>query len=175
MVIWLFTLCTACSASSPNTAIAPAELISEIQKVGATKVIRRYWGHPEWRNLVGNVASGERDWIDVALALIPASDAGSASELHDALFRALRKNPEYILRSLAIGKAPDGRSFSISDICDGRMDPLPAYENARKELEETRISLGKIQGEELQKKKGICMESLFSAGNNLKKYYEIDN
>ena len=33
----------------------------------------------------GQVASGDADWIKVAVALTPGSDAGSASELNDAL------------------------------------------------------------------------------------------
>jgi hypothetical protein len=47
--------------------------------------------------VIPGVASAQPDWIDVAQALYPGSDAGGREELEDALSEALLKAPYRVL------------------------------------------------------------------------------
>ena len=131
----------------------PSALIEEINKKGASQVIQSLWGQPSWYSVTGKIASGEAAWIDVAVALRAGSDAGSTSGLHSAMFLALSKNPVYVLRVLETADKQPYRSFLISDVCEGRVDPPSTYQEAIAELRRTRAALKKVQVKELQSKK----------------------
>jgi hypothetical protein len=63
----------------------PRAFLARIRHEGATAVIRSLWNTPAWNELTDRVSSGASGWVDVALDLGPGSDAGSTSELGDAL------------------------------------------------------------------------------------------
>lgn len=153
----------------------PIVLLGDIKKTGATEVINSLWGTPIWNQLTVKIASGEPCWIDVAIALRTGSDAGSTSELQDALFQALEKNPIYVLRTLNIEQTPPYSSFSVSNICEGRSDPLPTYKQAATELEVIKISVEYISEKDLQLKRKLCLKKIEEGGEHLKRFFGITN
>lgn len=171
--IWLSFSGIACAGSNLPISKNPSALIAEINKMGASQVIRTLWGKPDWYNVTERIASGEAAWIDVAVALRAGSDAGSTSELHSAMFLALSKNPDYVLRMLETAEKLPYRSFVLSDVCEGRVDPPPTYQEAVAELIRTKAAVEKVQAKELQSKRDICLTKLREGEGHLKRFFGV--
>jgi hypothetical protein len=105
------------------------------------------------------------------VALRAGSDAGSTSELHSAMFLALSKNPIYVLRVLEVTEKPPYRLFLLSNVCEGRVDPPPTYQEAIAELMRTRAAVEKVQAKELQSKKELCLAKLQEGEGHLKRFF----
>ena len=162
------------NAESFHHADGSSMLLQEIEKKGASAVVRRLWGQSDWEVLTRSIASGQPAWIDVALKLRGASDAGASSELHDALFEALGRNPTYILQVVGMNGAVYS-PVQLEDICRGRADPLTTYEEAIAELSRTTDAVEKVKNKKLQEKKNICIEELRSGKDDLAIFFGKKN
>jgi hypothetical protein len=113
----LFAL-IACAAQSGET-LAPSSLLAMINEKGARAVIDSLWGTTRWDTMIKGVASGDEAWLKVAVELAPGSDAGSASELRDAVAWALPHAPA---RVIAVAE----QSELFRDSCSGPPVDFPS-------------------------------------------------
>lgn len=93
-----------CSAEVSNSGKSwTIESIKDgISKHGARKTIDLvYKDHNAWTSVLVNVASGQEDWVKVAIQLYQGSDGGSAEMLILALGEALERNPGTVLKNIA--------------------------------------------------------------------------
>jgi hypothetical protein len=166
VVIWLVLSGAACAGSSTSTQQDASTLLEEVNSKGATAVVRSLWGKPAWQSVTEKIASGDAAWIDVALALRKGSDAGATSELHSAMFLALGRNPAYVLRTAE-------PQYSLSEICAGRVDPPPTFQEALAELTRTRAAVEQVQARELQSQKDLCLAKLREGEGHLKRFFGV--
>lgn len=76
----------------------PNAILSEIKNKGSIHVVRTLWKNwAQWDEVMKNIASGEKAWIEVAEQLHQGSDAGSSESLKIALALALPNSPENVL------------------------------------------------------------------------------
>lgn len=96
--------------------LTAVEVMKNIQALGPGVVIETLWKSGEnypndWDRVVEKIATGENDWLEVAKALKPASDAGASEDLNGALAVALVKRPVEVLFLAQMGP------FSVKDVC----------------------------------------------------------
>jgi hypothetical protein len=104
-------LCKAVAASGP--APTPASIELEIDRNGASATLNRlYRSDPEWSALMGGIASGTVEWLQIAKALHGDSDGGAAEQLVIAAGEALEHHPANVLTVL-------GGDIDVADICSG--------------------------------------------------------
>jgi hypothetical protein len=74
--------------------LKPETLLEEIKLKGArTVVFKLYDDSNAWDYILKEIATGDRSWLEVAVALHPGSDAGSSEMLTLAVGEALEHNP----------------------------------------------------------------------------------
>ncbi len=151
----------ACAFAAIAAEPAPASradaraLLDEVNRHGARRTVLRLQDDPrEWSNVIERVAAGRRGWIDVALALKPGTEAAAGVELRDAMFRALQRNPAYVLAHAQVG------GFPLAVLCLGRGNSLPAYEKAAAEFAAAKKALMQLQTGSLRFKKELCLGQL---------------
>jgi hypothetical protein len=106
-------------AAHSGEALAPSNLHALIKEKGARAVIDSLWGTAKWDSMIKGVASGDEVWLKVAVELAPGSDAGSASELRDAVAWALPRAPA---RVIAVAE----QSELFRDSCSGPPVDFPS-------------------------------------------------
>jgi hypothetical protein len=105
------------------------------------------------------VESGDRAWINVAVRLRAASDAGVSLMLEQALTMALPKSPALVLESLTQGE--DVSQFSLQVICSG--DTFLKDEPRGRVLawyKQSEHALAKLTQPSLKAKRDECLRSL---------------
>lgn len=102
----------------------------------------------------------------------PGSDAGSTSELKNALFTALGQNAKYVLRVLPMGES-DQNLLGLSEICRGRNDPLPNYTAAIAEQKTVEAAVEHVSDKALESKKRMCLAELRSGEADLKRLFDV--
>src|SRR5277367_4734875 len=90
------------AADSQPVALAhatPETLLTEIEEDGAAATIRtlNHGNANEWRHMLAQVETGSQSWLDVAIKLLAASDAGRTTDLYFALSIALTRNATGVL------------------------------------------------------------------------------
>jgi len=91
-------------ASFPTVAceVVPSEVIQSLQSKEPLEVIAHLWdaGECEEKLLTG-LASGKAEWINLAVALSPHTDAWASESLQDSLGEAMQRAPSRILPLMA--------------------------------------------------------------------------
>jgi len=152
---------------SPLAQTTAHKLLDEVEQNGARNTVQRlYENRPVWTKILENIASGQRQWIDLALSLKAGSGGGASIDLRDAMFRALARNPSYVL-----GHAQP--TYPLAMLCLGRAAPLPTYKEAVAELEAVKSALDKIQAEELRYKKDLCLAELQEGRARLRRFFGL--
>lgn len=78
--------------------LTPDEILAKAKANGADQVVREVWqSQAKVQILLRGVGSGNEAWLEAAKVIQPATDAGSAEELADALAEALINNPYSVL------------------------------------------------------------------------------
>jgi hypothetical protein len=117
LAVWLAIGC----ATTTNT--VPRSLLAEVRARGARAVVEELWEDGGgWSEFTQGVASGAAEWLEVAVALAPGTDAGATSELLVALFLALEPAPERTFRLFYPSsrvQAQLGSEFSLANVCGG--------------------------------------------------------
>jgi len=164
-IVWFTFSCTACAGSATDGSLTPELLLHDVDNRGASVVVRDLWNrHDPWNEVTKRIASGENAWIDVALALRKGSDAGASSDLRDAMFQALAKNPAYVLQHAE----PE---YPLSELCEGRVDPPSTYSEAIAEQVRTEKAVEQVRTIELQEKKELCLIKLREGEGHLKRFF----
>ena len=155
------------AVSTPFAQETPTMLMEQVRKMGPRCVVSNLWDkHGEWDRVMNGIASGQESWVELAIALYPGSDAGAATDLHDAMFQALGQNPTYVLRTAE-------PIYPVADLCAGRSDPLSTYKDAITEQEQTIIAVKTVKSEDLQPKKETCLSKLEEGKGHLKRFFGI--
>lgn len=100
IIATLITLLLPTAAYSAETPVikTPKEVIGAAKAKGPKRVVAELWTSRAWERYVyPGIASGEKQWLDVAVILKPGTDAGASEELNDALLLALLKQPDLVL------------------------------------------------------------------------------
>jgi len=102
------------AASAPSGSLSASTVAAEIQTVGASTVLRKYYDTPAWsKAIIPGVRSGAPTWLSVAMQLHTVSDAGSSEDLDLALYAALARAPFRVLPLLS--KLYGG---TVEDLCN---------------------------------------------------------
>jgi len=141
---------------SELTPVSSDSLLKLIRNLGPRAALERLWGTDHWQTLVSGVASGDADWIGVAEGLLPACDAGSTSELHDAVAWALPTAPSEVLRLVARKHSDWGI------VCGGPLVEFPA-EGSAIYFKEAIAAVARVEDKELQDTKHDCLTQLRAA------------
>lgn len=79
-------------------------VLGDIKSRGARAVVDSLWADGgQWDKVMTNIAGGTAEWLDVATALHPGTDAGASETLDEAIFLALKPAPVAVLRLLKDG------------------------------------------------------------------------
>jgi hypothetical protein len=170
MVLFLATSGAVLAAN--EAAQTPKLLLARIRVEGAATVVRSLWDTPRWSELTNQVASGDPDWVSVAMAISKGSDAGATEELADALFVALGQNPTYILRVLPTEES-DAVPLALSGVCSGRTDPLGTYAASIAEQRAAEAAVEKVTVPTLKPKKRQCLAKLKAGEADLKRFFGV--
>ena len=126
----------------------------EIAARGPRAVVKDLYGHPaDWDYAMKQIQSGNDEWLRVAVALRPGSDAGSSEMLGESVGVALIRVPESVLR-LTIP------AFDVEVVCGGRQDPLPTWVDASAELEAQIASVTQLKSSRVRSMRDRCLAKL---------------
>ncbi|MGE4482113.1 hypothetical protein [Acidocella sp.] len=75
------------------------KLLSDIHQQGARSVVVQLSAGTgdQWTDVLNQISTGNNEWLEVAAALRPGTDAGTGEDLTGALAYALLKNPQGVL------------------------------------------------------------------------------
>jgi hypothetical protein len=102
-------------------------VLHDVQAHGARAAVAALWANTErWNQAMAEIARGSGEWLQVAAALHPGTDAGASEELEEAIFLAIKQNPQEVLGLLK------ARSFAVSAVCNGNVaDDYTAAQSKR--------------------------------------------
>lgn len=104
------------NAAPPTPSLHAATVLAEIRHQGARAVAAKLWSdNARWDKVIGNIGHGSRDWLQVAAALRPGTDAGASEALDEAVFLALKAAPASVLRLLEVG------TFESDTVCSSNI------------------------------------------------------
>jgi len=149
-----FLLCTVAlsCAAEPGGVTTPLAVGALIKEKGARQTIDSLWDTPQWITLIAGVSSGDQAWLKIAEEIWPGSDAGSASELRDAMAWALPKAPAKVL---ALAK----RGEFWKDTCDGPPVDFPPQGSATY-FKEALAAVGHVAESSLRATRDECLKKL---------------
>ena len=144
----------------------PVLLRKDIEKRGARAVVQELWSNtPAWTSAMQSIGEGKHAWIDVAVLLRVGSDGGASSDLHDSMFVALGKAPQYVL-NVAL------HAFPLESLCTGRTEPAPTYREAIADLDSVKKALTGVKEVPLQSKRKACLNKIRLAEKQLSQYFD---
>ena len=143
----------------------------DIKVLGAKKVcISLYDDEKKWYDLLRKIASGNEEWLKVAINLREGSDAGASEMLSLAVGEALEYNPENVFKFAL-------NSFEINVICDGpdvddkRYD---SYELSIKAINKRIKKVSSVKDRNLQDKRNECLRLLSEAKKPIANFYQVN-
>jgi hypothetical protein len=149
-------LCALLLASAPASAqLNPSALLSQIQQRGAEAVFRDLWPD-NWSALLQGIESGKKEWLRVAVAIHPTTDAGPSEMLFLAGGVALAQAPADVL-TIMVPEHPIQGICGFPDMSDERTDTkaeVLAYLKVRSD------AVRRLTAKNLQAKRNECLESL---------------
>jgi hypothetical protein len=157
LVFWTLVVCATAAAAAAAASVSTADaqrLANAVRANGARNtVLRLRRDRREWSRVVESVASGKREWIDLAVSLKPGSDIAQGRELQNAMFGALSRNPSYVL----LRAQPD---FPLAVLCLGPADSLSSRLVAMAELDQAQKALQAVQSKSLLAKRELCLATI---------------
>ncbi len=147
--------------------LTPPTILREINIMGPKREVERLWESDSlWLIILKAISNGSAEWLDVADALRPGSDAGSSEELSFAIGDALEYNAEDILKRYGMNKNVCG----APDIDD------PKYNTYAKAVRAINIRIQKIQAVtdiKLNESKDSCLGSLNESLPGLQRFFGV--
>lgn len=160
-------LLSTANAQSCNT-LNPAIIEAMIKSNGAKRVVECLSAdQKKWKQVLRNIAIGERPWLSVAVHLKPGSDAGTSEMLNFAIGEALETFPESVLE-IAIGQ------YSLGDVCNGPDVDDVRYSTFEKAVGAVRRrieALEMIENVRVEGSRNRCVQSLKESIVHLKHFY----
>jgi hypothetical protein len=166
--IGLFLLSAALGAAVwAGAPVQPEELTNSIARDGAAPVVNRLFKDQEtWDGVMTHISSGDHRWVALGIALLAGADAGAASEIHDALFPVLGRDPAYLLRQ------PPSPNFDVIEICSGRHEPLGTYKDAEAEHRAVAAKVTAL-GDKFGERRRLCLAALDSGLRDIQRFFEV--
>ncbi|EKN00805.1 MULTISPECIES: hypothetical protein [unclassified Acidocella] len=98
-VALLGILTAACAWPALAAPLTPPELLKDIHQQGPRNVVAQLsaGNGAQWTDVLNRISMGNDEWLAVAAALRPGTDAGTGEDLTGALAYALLKNPQGVL------------------------------------------------------------------------------
>ena len=156
------------STAGAQTATTPAEILRDVQAIGARATLNALYRNDEqWATVLRGIASGTPQWIDVAEALRRASDAHSSDALDGAVAEALGTNARSVL-SRATGPFVLSAICGAPDLHDERFDTL---REALAELNRRIRGVERVQDPLLAALRKDCLDSLRASEPDLRHYF----
>lgn len=142
-------------ASSPLNA---SSILADVRARGTHAAVAALWSDDgRWNRVMTNIGSGRPEWLNVAVALRPGTDAGAAEMLDEAIFFALKTAPVAVLKLLK-----DGR-FDTKFVCSSNVgiDYTPA--ESRRFIRERIRVLSSLSDAEVLATRNQCLAGLRAA------------
>jgi hypothetical protein len=137
---------------------------------GAKKTVdAMYQNGMEWRQLLTAVATGDEQWLRVAVQLYSGTDAGTTSQLRNSIGEALEHQPQTVLKIV-------NPALGISGICeapdvdDKRYD---SYSLSTKAIEKRKKMLGAITDPLLAGVRDQCIKELNDSKRGIARFYGV--
>lgn len=132
-VVGVTVITADCGLVHANEPLNPVALLQKIKTTGPDAVYKKDLTGELWITLLKKIETGERSWLEVAAAIYPATDGGSAYELTLAAAVALARNPRDVLLLTASRMSTEG-VCGFPDMADAKTDTqqkVVAYLDAR--------------------------------------------
>lgn len=179
----MLALLAATACATPNDPLSPHSLLQEIKTHGARSVVARLHedvtvpgktgGLPAvihnkgWYHVLEQIATGDTQWLDVARALYPGSDAGAAEALQIVVAEALPKAPAQVLRMLGT----DYRGYEFKIVCSApHNEPPPGVVEAY--LQQAEAALLALRVPELEERRQLCLQYIREGKQRLRELAE---
>ncbi len=138
------------------------ELLLKVRQTSAKEVLNEIFSNQSLEEqLKAQISSGKPEWLEVASALKPASDAGSSEMLEMAAAAALPNNPSGVLGLV-------GPGFSISWICGAPEFEVPPEKTLR-HLRRSLRALKKVKNPSAAEAKKRCVDTIENLIRKIKK------
>jgi hypothetical protein len=130
------------AAAAPSGSLSASIVAAEIQSVGTSSVLRKYYDTPAWsKSIIPGIRSAAPTWLSVAMQLHTVSDAGASGDLDLALYAALAVAPFRVLPLLS-----KLYGSTVDDLCNVSFEaevPKPGV-SASEYLAEIRAKLADV-------------------------------
>jgi hypothetical protein len=145
---------TVCVAAS----LQPDKVLESISKQGAQAVVAALWeSGSQWNDVMVGVATGSQQWLKVAVALRPGTDAGASEELDEAVFLALKPSAAAVLQLLKSGR------FETATVCSSNIGIDYSPEKSRRFIQERIRTLGNVNHTDTKAVRDQCLSQLQAA------------
>ncbi len=149
----------------------PQAILNEVNAKGASSVVSElYKDLNAWYSVLRNIATGEKEWLRVAIALQPGAQAGSYNMLQVRLGEALEHNPENVLIMTAY-KYVTPFICGGPDIDDKRYG---TYELAMEAIKRRQEKVRAITNPKLKEICDDCLKSLEQSKTNMARFYQVN-
>ena len=168
LILVLFLPCSAIANDKIiEYSTSPVNINSQVKAHGAKKIVDElYKSNASWTHLMKQISTGEKAWLEVAVALRPGADAGAASMLEESVGLALLSNPANVL----VFAIP---TYKLQIVCGGRADPLPTYELSISEIEQQIKSVQAVKDPQLLTLRDSCLAELETSKVHLRRFFDI--
>lgn len=156
LLIGVSTVCSAASPSRPS--LQASSILADVKAQGAGAVVASLWsdsGH--WNQVMANIGRGRPEWLEVAVALHPGTDAGAAETLDEAVFFALRTAPVSVLKLLKEGR------FETKFVCSSNVGEDYTTAESRRFIEERIKVLSSLSDADVLATRDQCLAGLRAA------------
>jgi hypothetical protein len=92
------TMATSATTAQSATTLQADAVLGDTKSRGARAVVDSLWADDGRDMVMTSIADGKAEWLDVAAALHPGTDAGASETLDEAIFLALKPAPVAVLR-----------------------------------------------------------------------------
>jgi hypothetical protein len=145
-----------CEATGIAFPISPGAVAEEIDRRGPHILWEIYHDEESWHDFIKNIASGKREWLDIALRCMNAADAHPAEELNAAFGAALKLNPESCLKLAQFEERTSRRDlFATFPAYD-----YPTLDEPQTELKARINAVKTVSGDDLASIKEECLADL---------------
>jgi hypothetical protein len=138
------------------------KLLADVSSRGASKIVEElYAPGGRWPEVMAKISGGSADWLKVAVALHPGTDAGASEELDQAMFLALGVAPEAVLRLL------EQHEFSVEYVCSSNISVDYPVDQSTQFVNDRLKALDRVKEASLSNIKGQCELGLQQALRDL--------
>lgn len=129
-----------------------------IAKIGGKATLQRYFcgtddasEHDDYDQL-NQVATGSKEWVDLAVKLLEYSDAGCTENLHSYLGKAMQKQPQNVLPYIS-----KSSKLAADNICLPFISAEISDAEALSEVQRTKAALLKVKNKALNDQCEVCL------------------